>query len=220
MIFKEIKLKTNHLSALFHFYNDVIELPAEYLDENRIAVNAGESKLIFEKANDNTYPFYHFAFNIPSNKINESLLWLQGKAPALWLEDYNSNIADFAKWNAKSVYFMDPAGNIVELIARYDLGDDVADTFSSKHFRNISEIGLVFSHEVFGKKVEKILSDCRLNYFLKQPLLSHFRAIGDDSGLFIIVPENRNWFPTKKPSGIYPTEVSFINNNELLRLKI
>ena len=47
------------------------------------------------------------------------------KAELLWLDDYKGYIADFIKWHAKSFYFKDPAGNILELIARFDL-DDIA----------------------------------------------------------------------------------------------
>jgi hypothetical protein len=33
-------------------------------------------------------------------------------------------------------------------------------------------------------------------------------VLGDDEGLFIIVTENRNWYPTNKPSAIFPLEVT------------
>ena len=35
------------------------------------------------------------------------------KVPLIWINDYNSEIADFVNWHAKSIYFFDPAGNIV-----------------------------------------------------------------------------------------------------------
>jgi hypothetical protein len=50
--------------------------------------------------------------------------------------------------------------------------------------------------------------------------MPHFRAIGDDEGLFIVVPENRTWFATRKPSIIFPMEVSFVNNNKLYNLNM
>jgi catechol-2,3-dioxygenase len=138
----------------------------------------------------------------------------------LWLDDYKSYVADFVNWHARSVYFSDPAGNILELIARFDLRDEADEIFSSMQFRNISEIGLVFSDEVFDKNVHELLKNYKLQYFSKQPPLAHFRAIGDDEGLFIVVPENRNWFSTRMASGIFPIEVSFIHDNELLELKM
>src|SRR5437870_2003547 len=31
-----------------------------------------------------------------------------------------------------------------------------------------------------------------------------FAAVGDENGLLIVVPTSRNWFPSDKPSSIYP----------------
>ncbi len=115
---------------------------------------------------------------------------------------------------------MTPQEIFLELIARFDLNDEVGEIFSSMQFRNISEIGLVFPDEVFDKNVHELLNNYKLQYFSKQPPLAHFRAIGDDEGLFIVVPQNRNWFSTRMASGIFPIEVSFVNNNELLELKM
>lgn len=220
MLLKEIRLHTKHLAALYTFYNKVLELPVIYSDEKTISVVAGQSHLIFTEAHDNGDPFYHFAFNIPSHKFEEAFQWLQNKAELLWLDDYKSYVADFVNWHAKSVYFLDPAGNILELIARFDLNDPADESFSSKQFRNISEIGLVFPDRVLDKNVNDILNKYRLPYFSRQPPLPHFRAIGDDEGLFIAVTENRNWFSTKMASGVFPVEVTFINNKNVYELKI
>ena len=36
----------------------------------------------------------------------------------------------------------------------------------------------------------------------------------DDEGLFIVVPENRNWYPTNVAGGIFPLGVKFINRGK------
>src|SRR5450755_2630110 len=136
MLLKEIKLQTNHLPPLFHFYKEILDLPVKY-ENGSITVTAGKSVLIFEETDADVDPFYHFAFNIPSNKFEEGFQWMKGKSDLLWLEGYRSYIADFVNWNAKSFYFLDPAGNILELIARFDLNDIVDEKFSSAHIRNI-----------------------------------------------------------------------------------
>ncbi len=69
MLLKEITLQTKHLSALYNFYNDVLELPVKYPGEKNISISVGQSQLVFEATNDDLNPFYHFAFNIPCNKI-------------------------------------------------------------------------------------------------------------------------------------------------------
>jgi catechol-2,3-dioxygenase len=208
MLLQEIKLQTNSVAALFEFYKDVIELPVTR-NNNFISIKTGKSQLIFEENSRAERPFYHFAFNIPSNKLDEAFKWLQNKMEILWLDDYNGYIADFKSWNAKSFYFLDPAGNIGELIARFDMNDIEQENFSSKQIRNVSEIGLVFPDATFDRQTNEILSEYQLDYFSKQPPLEHFRAIGDDEGLFIVVPQKRNWFSTKLPSGIFPLSIKF-----------
>jgi hypothetical protein len=220
MLLKEIKLQTNHLPPLFHFYKEILNLPVKY-ENGSITVTAGKSVLIFEETDADVDPFYHFAFNIPSNKFEEAFQWMKGKSDLLWLEGYRSYIADFVNWNAKSFYFLDPAGNILELIARFDLNDTVDETFSSTHIRNISEIGLAFPVKSFDNDVNKLLKQYPLSYFDKQPPMPHFRAVGNDEGLFVIVPENRIWFSTKNTkSQIFPMSVSFMENDKLYELEM
>lgn len=221
MLLKEIRLQSNHLSALYNFYKEILELNTVYSGEKSIVATAGKSKLIFEETDIDVNPYYHFAFNIPSNKFEEAFEWMKQKVELLWLEDYKSYIADFVNWHAKSFYFLDPAGNILELIARFDLNDTVEEKFSSIHIRNVSEIGLVFPVKDFDNDINKLLEKYPLSYFDKQPPMTHFRAIGNDEGLFVIVPENRVWFSTKNTTAqIFPITISFMENDKLYELKM
>lgn len=215
MVFKVIKLKTKQLSTLYHFYKGILELSVSEMHESDFIVHTTGTQLIFEETRDLSQdPFYHFAFNIPSNRIFEGYEWLRQRTDLLWIDDYKSYIADFTNWNAKSVYFLDPAGNIVEFIARTDLHDIVDEPFSSNHVRSISEIGLVFPKDSFIESIEKLMTDHHLAYFAKQPPLESFCAIGNDDGLFIVVPEQRSWYPCKdKPAGIFPMEIGFSDEN-------
>jgi catechol-2,3-dioxygenase len=162
-------------------------------------------------------------FNIPSNKIEEALQWLNDRVQLLWIEDYESYIADFTAWHARSVYFKDPAGNILEFIARFDLHDTTSEPFSALQIRNISEIGIVLPTEKFDKEVNDLLQKFQMNYFSRQPPMKHFRAIGDDEGLLIVVPEHRNWYPTNIPGRIFPLAVKFEiagKENQFLNLRV
>jgi catechol-2,3-dioxygenase len=219
MQIKKIALETSHIKGLAEFYSFILELPVRAINEKEIVIDIGSSDLIFMETGKGQ-PFYHFAFNIPSNKIGEAKDWLNNKVKLLWMEDYKSDIADFVNWHAKSVYFYDPAGNILELIARFDLNNDTNETFSSKQFLSINEVGLVFNQNKFEARTSELLKNYALSYFSKQPPLSQFRAIGDDEGLFVIVPEHRNWFPTDKPAGIFPMSVEFENEGKEYRLEI
>jgi len=220
MLIKELRLHTKHLLSLYYFYKDLLQLPVIQI-KNQIIVSAGETKLIFDEISDAAAPFYHFAFNIPSNKFEEALYWIESKVALLWLEDYKCFIADFVNWHAKSFYFKDPAGNILEMIVRFDLNDKADSPFFSGHIRQISEIGIVFSTDTFDKEINTFMDKYSLSYFDKHPPLPYFRAIGNDEGLFIAVPENRIWFSTKNDAAKkFFIEVFFIQNDKQYHLKM
>ena len=212
MQIKSVIIQTSNQQALREFYQSLLELKFEEESETRVSIRIGSSLFVIEETKS-ANPFYHFAINIPANKIEEARVWLLNrKIELIWMEDYKSDIADFKNWHAKSVYFFDPAGNIVELIARFDLKNETGESFSSHHFLSISEIGLVFPQGEIDEQVGRIIKETGLSYFLKQPPMQQFKVLGDDEGLFIIVTENRNWYPTEKPSGIFPLEIVFENN--------
>jgi catechol 2,3-dioxygenase-like lactoylglutathione lyase family enzyme len=207
MLLKEVKLYTAHLQKLFYFYRDILGMNCS-LNENELQIRTRDSLLKFEKSASDDDPYYHFAFNIPSNKIEEAYIWLKERVKLLWIEDYKSFIADFSGWHAKSLYFIDAGGNVAEFISRFDLSDIAEAPFSASLIRNVSEIGLVFPAASYNEKINRLLSAWHLSYFIKQPPLEEFRAVGDDEGLFICVPEQRSWYPLKdKPAFIFPMEL-------------
>ena len=215
MHLRNITIKTSRLQELRKFYSSQLTLQIEEDGQSMIVVRMGDSLLHIEHTSTEE-PFYHFAINIPANKIEEAREWLKKKnIELLWMEDYKSEVADFVNWHAKSVYFFDPAGNIVELIARFDLNNSSTESFSSKQFLCISEIGLVFPEDQIDEQVQTIMKQCGLAYFLKQPPFKQFKVLGDDEGLFIVVTDKRNWYPTSKPSGIFPLEVLIENNGKV-----
>lgn len=212
MLLTEIILQANHLASLNLFYKEVLDLPVSFSNEDTLSIQAGKSVLNFERNKEITEPFYHFAFNIPSNKFKEAYEWFNPRVSLLWVYDYNSYVADFTTWNAKSFYFYDPAGNILEIIARFDLDNMITTEFSGSAICNISEVGIVFPSDNFSYNVAGFMRKYSLQFFDKQPPGSNFKVAGDDYGLFIMVPEGRDWSPgTGKKSVIFPISVSFEN---------
>jgi catechol-2,3-dioxygenase len=219
MLLRSILIQTTRLRELREFYKSVLALTVEDTSDTRVFIRIGTSTLVIEEAKK-ADPFYHFAINIPANKIEEARSWLlDRRVELLWIDDYKSDIADFRNWHAKSVYFFDPGGNIVELIARFDLKNETNEAFSSTQFLSISEIGLVFRQNEIDQQVKRIMKETGLSYFAKQPPMQQFKVLGNDEGLFIIVTENRNWYPTTNPSGIFPIEILFENSGKSEVLK-
>src|SRR4051812_5086613 len=102
MLIKKIILETAYLQTLKEFYSSVLELPVK-MEEERLYLTIGKTEVIFTEAKQ-AEPFYHLAITIPANKIEEAKNWLNGKVKLLWMEDYQSDIADFVNWHARSVY--------------------------------------------------------------------------------------------------------------------
>ncbi len=220
MWLKEVKLQTTDIPSLRKFYGKTLGLRIGEKDSS-VLIHTQHTNLVFEKAKRDINPSYHFAFNIPFNKVEEAENWLKNRVELIWLEDYNSYVAEFVNWNARSLYFYDPAGNIVELIGRADLNDITDEPFSSNHFRNISEIGLVLPKFYFEEEIKQIMGHHQLQYFTKQKPAKHFSAIGDDQGLFICVPEGRDWYPTvNKPAAIFPIKLKFESSGNDFTLEI
>jgi len=104
MLIKELRLQSTNILSLFSFYKEVLEMDV-IKSGSGITITVGETKLIFEEAAENENPFYHFAFNIPSNKFEQAYEWVKQKVELLWLKGYNGYIADFVNWYAQSFYF-------------------------------------------------------------------------------------------------------------------
>ena len=121
MQINRVILQTSLLKELTAFYKAGMNLHTDVKNDEEIIIRIGSTELVFKQVSA-ADPFYHIAINIPANKIEEAKNWLMARVDLIWIDDYKSDIADFVNWHAKSVYFFDPAGNIVELIARFRPG--------------------------------------------------------------------------------------------------
>lgn len=201
MRIQEITLEASNLEALQEFYASKLELPVERAGDS-CAVTIGTSKLKFNQGGEHRY---HFAFNIPENQLEACQDWLKQRVSLL--SDDGSEVFNFDTWEAHSLYFLDPAGNIVECIARHRLHNASPEPFSSASFLNVSEIGLASDDVV--QQIQELAAQLSAPYFQSpggpQP---NFTAIGDDHGLIILVKRHRIWYPnTGVPAELAPTRI-------------
>jgi catechol-2,3-dioxygenase len=203
MQINEIILQTHLINDLKNFYGSVLNLEISSDNDDSFSVNAGASFIRFEKFAGNAKPFYHFAFNIPENKLSSAKKWMQSKAELIKSPEDGEDEFHFQSWNAHSIFFYDPAGNILEFIARHNLMNGTADDFTEKNILNVSEIGVPV------KSLNKISDIMNQTYGI--PLFSGdnetFSAMGNDNGLFIIVKNGRKWFPDCPEAQIFPLSV-------------
>jgi catechol 2,3-dioxygenase-like lactoylglutathione lyase family enzyme len=204
MKIKELVLLTNNLEQTKDFYSAKMNLQVLKEQSDCIWLEAGATILVF-KASEIANPVYHFAFNISNNKIEEALNWIEAKGLQLVCLNDTLKIIDFPNWNAKSLYFLDNNGNVLEFIARFDLKTESNLPFDEKHILSVSEIGMVV--EDVEAYCQQVMEKYAIPYYEKQKPAPNFSVMGDAEGLLIVVPEHRHWFPTDIPSGRYPVDV-------------
>jgi len=209
-----IQIQSNNIQQTATFYKDILDLPIIKKTKNSVSIQAGNSVLEFLE-NPEFKSIYHFAFNIPENKLDEAIDWCKSKVDLIFIEDQKV-ITNFENWNANAVYFYDNNGNLLEFIARHDLDNAQTEAFSSKAILNISEIGIVNENPLaLGKQ---LIAQHGLEFFSKNANSELFAAVGDDEGLLIMVKPNRNWYPTQTPSESNNTEVRIENKGNKIEL--
>lgn len=206
MEIKLLTLQTTKLEEMKAFYTEHLGFTICGENPNGFQIRVGTSTLEFTNEKVVGEPYYHFAFNIPANQFQEAKEWLKGKTTLL-LED-GEDEADFSFWPAHACYFEDPAGNIVELIARYKENPTSDSPFAVNSILNISEIGLIVKDApLVGEQFKEIgifdsdndpVTNSSLNF-----MQDH------NNGVFIILTsKDRRWLFSEKKSKIFPMKIT------------
>lgn len=202
MRFRCVHLLARDLPALTRFYRDVLELPLLAAGAREVSFAAGSSRLTFAACPANQQPCYHFAFDLPEHQFTEAKAWVAARTPLISLD--GNDTFDFSNWNAHAFYFFDPAGNIVEGIARHDLPNASTSPFTGAQICHISEIGLVTP--AVAKTATALKRALGIEAY-RNTEYENFAAIGDAHGLFIVVAEGRAWYPVGPEAGIFATAI-------------
>lgn len=208
ILFMEIKiltLQTGKLEIMKEFYTQYLGFSLCGESPKSFQIQVGTSILEFTNENVVGEPYYHFAFNIPPNQFQEAKEWLKGKTTLL-LED-GEDEADFSFWPAHACYFEDPAGNIVELIARYYVNPNSESTFAVNNILNISEIGLIVKDSPrVGEQFKEINIFDSDNDPITTSSLNFMQE--NKNGVFIILASiGRRWLFSEKKSEIFPMKI-------------
>jgi hypothetical protein len=171
------------------FYGDVLGLPLE-----GDAIRIGETTLRFEPGDGE--PFYHFALLAPGDRFDAVLAWAQERVELL------GEVFDAEAWDARAVYFHDPAGNIVELIAHRGLEENGrSGDFAAHELVGFSELGVV------GDPAELLrgLETAGLELWdgtIDEP--GRLAFVGQQGRTLILAPTGRGWMPTGRPAEPHP----------------
>lgn len=210
---KKLSLQTaKPLDEMAKFYRNVLEMNVQ-LSTEKLVVDAGKTQITFTAAAKGTQPYYHFAFNIPENKILLARNWLAERTKLAVTPKRNrekgmpNDVMPMDFWHSHSVFFWDPAGNILELICRHNLKNGTKGEFRSDEILYASEIGFVTEGSV-NRMADQIKSTFQLPQYRGGG--ENFRAIGDETGLLILF--SRGGTPIGAREGqrwqIFPTDVT------------
>lgn len=194
------------------FYTQVLGFPLHSSRPQGFTVKAGATLLSFDAAQASDAaaernPTYHFAFNIPSDQIESACRWLQARVPVLKDED-GQQIVRFESWNARAIYFHDPAGNIVEFIARHELAHRTQGDFHLDRVLGVSEIGIAIPDSIgVANAAAQVTATLGLHPY--RPISDDFAAMGTAHGLLLLVRAGRPWFMSPGSTArIQPTSVT------------
>ncbi len=215
-LISNIRLLTSRpLEEMKRFYIRTLGLSLLEEKTSEVTFGAGGSTITFVKIDSKLGdPWYHFAFNIPENKIIKAREW-QLKRTALIptpkrLRDssFPDDIRHFGNWNAHSVFFYDPAGNLLEYIARHDLNNGIPGDFASQDILNVSEIAFVVDNQ--EAEAKKLGTHLDLNVYPKTT--DFWWSMGDENGLLLCIPKRIFGENTPHPKrfNVYNTEAQII----------
>lgn len=193
--------------ALAVFYGDQLGLEAAEGPQELLAFQIGSARLTFAPAVGDAQPFHHFALLAPGDRFEPAYEWLGARAQLLPDPESGDTVFDFRNWNARACYCLDPAGNIVELIAHRGVAENVSrGPFAPSELAGFSEVGLVVPDK--RAAAQALASEMDLQVWdgeADDPRRLAF--VGERAHTLILCPVGRGWLPTNRRAEMHPVEV-------------
>jgi catechol 2,3-dioxygenase-like lactoylglutathione lyase family enzyme len=200
MRIRRLTLATVDPEAQEAFWGERLGLPVGWADDDEVEVRLRDSTIAFRRVAPGLDPRYHFAINLPPGSIDAAVEWMRERQELLAFHGDPVR----ADVGAGCIYFLDAAGNVVELIASPDLEGD-PEPFGPGSLVEVAEIGIAATDpaatsaavgEVFGEGV-----------FWGGGPGSDLTAVGDRHAVVIVAPVGRGWIPVGLPARPLPTEI-------------
>lgn len=197
-----LEMLATRLDAMAAFYGKTMGWPVRR-SGTALEIQAGGTEIAFTPTPEDDAPFYHVAWAIPSNKFEAGKAWLATRTPLLRRPDGRDEF-HFRYARRRAVYFADPAGNVLELIARYDLGDVAGGPFGLDDLLYVNHAGLV----VDDMDAAIATIGDRLGLEPTAPPKPTFTKLGDVYRHLVLVPKDRLWLPEmNRGAKVFATEV-------------
>jgi catechol 2,3-dioxygenase-like lactoylglutathione lyase family enzyme len=194
-------LQTHLLADIRAFYHETLGFPLAAETPDALAFQAGGTRLEFARVTDGSQPYYHVAFNIPENKLELAKAWLAARVALLRHAETGEDVISFPAWDAHALFFYDPVGSLLELIARHTLPNAADGPFSTDDILYASEIALRAPEQAAA--IAAIRAAFGLEHYLGGESF-----LGDERGLIIVSPKGRLWIPEYRKAGAtFPTRI-------------
>ncbi|MFD1885882.1 hypothetical protein [Paenibacillus wenxiniae] len=201
---KQLTLYTAPFHRMLEFYTKVLGEDHVHQQADAFTITLKESQIQFRTAAGETNPFYHVAINIAANHFQAAKTWLSRFGELL--TENGSDQAYFKFLDAYSCYIEDPAGNIIELIARQQAAPVLDVPFSPAQLLSIGEINIT-THDV--QQAALLLKQASLPVELDQMETTGLNFVGEQDMFLLLGPVGRRWFFSKQVSVIYPLHIEW-----------
>jgi catechol 2,3-dioxygenase-like lactoylglutathione lyase family enzyme len=204
----QITLASADPAAQAAFWSDTLGLPVRESD-GATEVLLRRSTIRFEQAAGDPDPRYHFAINVPGSTIEQAAAWLGERQELLEFhddpdEEEGATVVHTDR-GASAFYFLDGAGNVVELISNPFLDDEPEARFGPESLLEIAEIGVATADTGATRSAVEDVFAAGVLWGGSDP--SRLTAIGDDHGVVIVAPVGRGWIPVGLPAEPLPTTI-------------
>jgi catechol 2,3-dioxygenase-like lactoylglutathione lyase family enzyme len=204
------------LGAQEEFWAGKLGLDVAWTRDDELQVRLASSVICFRRAAPGTTPRHHFAINVPPGSIEWAAAWVAARHELLAFHGYEDEEEGativHADRGTPAVYFLDPAGNVVELIANVRLAAEAGEAaggdaagFRPEDLLDLAEVGIAAA--------EPDATCAALRDFLGEEVLWGggpgwlLTAIGDARSVVIVAPLDRGWIPVGLPARPAPTEI-------------
>ncbi|WP_298832767.1 serine hydrolase [uncultured Planococcus sp.] len=206
-MFKKVILYTNQLEDMKGFYEYQLGFRIVEEDEASFTLSIGESQLVFQESE--RAAVYHYALNIPGNQFTLAKWWASERVTLNRQEGMDEVF--YANFDADAFYFQDPAGNVVEFIARRSV--DRMGNFTVDSLLDISEVSITTPYvEEVGERIEEMDIPVRGNKGIDAKSLNF---LGSGHAYIILVAPKRTWYFSKQKSETHPLAIELTNGRQI-----
>ncbi|HLQ70878.1 MAG TPA: hypothetical protein VK142_03705 [Bacillota bacterium] len=207
-MFKKVVFQTNKLKSLQRFYANVLELDVLDRTEQHFTVKIGTTDVTFQQTEKNAQ--YHFAINIPGNQFVIMKYWIQDRLTLN--KNGGLNEIYYSSFDADSMYFEDPAGNLIELIGRRH--KDLFGSLTKEAFFNVSEVALISKNvSEIGEALQDFGIPLRHGSEVN-PKGVNFLGQGDT--FIVLAPSKWKWYFSNNKARTYPVEITLNDERKII----